>query len=154
MFLVCNCLISISVFFIVDVSLHQCIFICSVKKLETLSHGNLLSKNFHVIFHTTKIGMDIYHRYALTTFESTFSFSKSHLILPAPCISENCIEIKIKLNFYLYTSLWCLERFYEDLKIKLNCYFHTSLWSSKGLKAFKAFIKPFEAKQRSVKIKI
>ena len=95
-----------------------------------------------------------YHRYALTTFESTFSFSKSHLILPAPCISENCIEIKIKLNFYLYTSLWCLERFYEDLKIKLNCYFHTSLWSSKGLKAFKAFIKPFEAKQRSVKIKI
>ena len=38
---------------------------------------------------------------------------------------------KINLNFYFHTSLWCLKRFYEDLK---------------------AFIKPFEAPQRSVKI--
>ena len=38
-------------------------------------------------------------------------------------------------------------------KIKLNYYFHTS--ASKGfMKALKAFIKPFEAPQRSVKIKI
>ena len=36
----------------------------------------------------------------------------------------------IKLNFYFQISLWCLKRFYE------------------------AFIKPFEAPQRSVKIKI
>ena len=35
---------------------------------------------------------------------------------PAPCISESCIEIKIKLNFYFHTSLWCLKRFYEGLK--------------------------------------
>ena len=42
-----------------------------------------------------------------------------------------------------------------ELKIKLNFYFHTSLWWSKGfMKAFKAFIKPFDAPQRSVKIKI
>ena len=34
-------------------------------------------------------------------------------------------------------------------KIKLNFYFHTSLWCFK-----KAFIKPFEASQKSVKIKI
>ena len=36
--------------------------------------------------------------------------------LPAPCISESCIKIKINLNFHFHTSLWCLERFYEGLK--------------------------------------
>ena len=51
------------------------------------------------------------------------------LNLPVPCISESCIEIKtIKLIFF--TSLWCLKRFYEGLK------------------------GPFDASQRSVKIKI
>ena len=51
------------------------------------------------------------------------------LTLPVPCISESCIEIKtIKLIFF--TSLWCLKRFYEGLK------------------------GPFDASQRSVKIKI
>ena len=45
------------------------------------------------------------------------------LTLPAPCNSESCIEIKIMLNFYFHTSLWCLKM-------------------------------PFEAPQRSVKIKI
>ena len=27
------------------------------------------------------------------------------LTLPTPCISENCIETKIKLNLYFHTSL-------------------------------------------------
>ena len=40
---------------------------------------------------------------------------------------------KNELNFYFYTSLCCLKGF---------------------MKALKAFIKPFEAPQRSVKIKI
>ena len=31
-------------------------------------------------------------------------------------ISESCIEIKIELNFYFHTSLWCFKRFYEGLK--------------------------------------
>ena len=53
--------------------------------------------------------------------------------LKDPLISESCIEIKIELNFYFHTSLWCLKRF---------------------TKALKAFIKPFEIPQRSVKIKI
>ena len=35
------------------------------------------------------------------------------LALNVPCISEGCIEIRIKLNFYFHTSLWCLKRFYE-----------------------------------------
>ena len=37
------------------------------------------------------------------------------LTLPVLCISESCIEIKINLNFYFYTSLLFLKRFYEDL---------------------------------------
>ena len=40
----------------------------------------------------------------------------SLLTLKAPCISESCIELKIELNFYFHTSLWCLKRFYEGLK--------------------------------------
>ena len=38
------------------------------------------------------------------------------LTLKDPIISESCIEIKIELNFYFHTSLWCLKRFYEGLK--------------------------------------
>ena len=38
-----------------------------------------------------------------------------NLTLKDPFISESCIEIKIKLNFYFLTSLWCLKRFYEGL---------------------------------------
>ena len=52
------------------------------------------------------------------------------LTLKDPFISESCIVIKIELNFYFHTSLWCLRRFNEG-----------------------AFIKPSEAPQRSVKIK-
>ena len=40
---------------------------------------------------------------------------------------------KINLNFHFHTSSWCSKRFYEGLK---------------------AFIKPFETLQRSLKIKI
>ena len=55
------------------------------------------------------------------------------LTLPAPGISESYIEIKVKLDFFL--TLLCR--------------------ASKGfMKVFKAFVKPFEAPQRSVKIKI
>ena len=56
------------------------------------------------------------------------------LTLLVPCISESCIEIKIKLNIYFRTSLWYLKS--------------GALW------CLKAFIKPLEAPQRSMKIKI
>ena len=55
-----------------------------------------------------------------------------YLSLPVPCISESCIKIKTNLNFYFHTSLWCLKKFYEGFKS----------------------LKPFEAPQKSVKIKI
>ena len=46
-----------------------------------------------------------------------------HLTLPLLCISESCIEIKIKLNFNFHTSLRCLKRFYEGL--------HKTFWCTK-----------------------
>ena len=42
-------------------------------------------------------------------------FFTAILTLNVPCISESCIEMKIKLNFYFHTSLWSLKRFYEGL---------------------------------------
>ena len=46
---------------------------------------------------------------------SCFFFSKLQvswkLYLLDGSIFESCIEIKIKLNFYYHTSLWCLKRF-------------------------------------------
>ena len=36
-------------------------------------------------------------------------------LLTGPFISESCIKIKINLNFYFHTSLWCLKKFYEGL---------------------------------------
>ena len=52
---------------------------------------------------------------------------KISLTLLVPCISESCIDIKIKLNFYFRTSLWCLKRFYEGCLSgigtgRVNCY--------------------------------
>ena len=55
------------------------------------------------------------------------------LTLPAPFISESCMKIKIYLIF-IFTIL---------------CGASTGL-----MKAFKAFIKPFETPQRSMKIKL
>ena len=31
------------------------------------------------------------------------------LTLPAPCISESCIEMKIELNLYFHTSIFTLS---------------------------------------------
>ena len=39
------------------------------------------------------------------------------LIIPVLYISESCIEIKINLNFYFHTFLWCLKRFYEGFVV-------------------------------------
>ena len=47
------------------------------------------------------------------------------------CISESCIEIKIMLNFYFHTSLWCLKRFYEGLK-GLKEFLFVGDWDGKG----------------------
>ena len=40
-----------------------------------------------------------------------------------PRIPEKCNKVKINLNVYFHTSLWCLWRFYEGL--------HKTFWSTK-----------------------
>ena len=72
---------------------------------------------YEFLIFTTKI---IQHTVVWHKKQIVWSWSKSisHLIiltLNVPCISESCIEMKIKLNFCFHTSLWCLKRFYEGL---------------------------------------
>ena len=58
-----------------------------------------------------------YQTFAIIIF-MIFNFplnSNIDLTLKGLFISESCIEIKIDLNFYFQTSLWCLKRFYEGL---------------------------------------
>ena len=42
-------------------------------------------------------------------------YLESYLSPPVRCISESCMEIKNKSNFYFHTSLWCLKTLYEGL---------------------------------------
>ena len=56
-----------------------------------------------------------------------------YLFLSFPYFLEICTKMKINLNFYFHTFLWCLKLFCEDLKV---------------------FIKPFETPKRSAKTKI
>ena len=58
-----------------------------------------------------------------------------YLTFPAPCISESCI--KIKINFYF-------------INFSFSHFFVVHFF----MKAFKAFIKPFEAPQRRVETRI
>ena len=37
------------------------------------------------------------------------------LTLNVPCISESCVKVKPKLNFYFHISLWYLKIYYEGL---------------------------------------
>ena len=48
------------------------------------------------------------------------------LTLPAPCISEIFIKIKINLNIYFQTSLWFLKKFYEGL-------YHKNFWGTTNM---------------------
>ena len=49
-------------------------------------------------------------------FESYVRRKEIHILtLNVPCISESCVEIKIKLKIYFHTCFWCLKRFYEGL---------------------------------------
>ena len=49
------------------------------------------------------------------------------LTFPVPCISESCIEIKIKLNFYFHTSLCVVLQkvLWRSLSMDYDC--HISL---------------------------
>ena len=53
------------------------------------------------------------------------------LSLPFLFISEGFIEIKINLIFYFHTSLWCLERFYENKNLS-QFFLFVREWDVKG----------------------
>ena len=78
----------------------------------------LFKTYFKNCYFETKISNYLYIKCFLSWFYmfSLYNFILQRLTLPAPCIFESCIEIKINLNFYFHTSLWCLKRFYEGLK--------------------------------------
>ena len=64
---------------------------------------------------------------------------RNYLTLPAPFISESCIEIKINLNFYFHTSLWCLKRFYEG--VHKTVWGTTKKYENKNLNYFFLFVR-------------
>ena len=71
----------------------------------------------------------------------------TNLTLKDPCISESCIEIKIKLNFYFHTSLWCLERFYESVKGLHETFCGTTKkCENKNLTSFVHFVQDWDVK--------
>ena len=59
---------------------------------------------------------------ALFQIPQFLNFSKTvvnlifYLTLHDPRIFESCIEIKIKLNFYFHTSLWCLKGLHKTFR--------------------------------------
>ena len=68
-------------------------------------------------------------------------------ILPASFISEKWINIKISLNFYFRTSLWCLKRFYEDLWGRYKAFWDTTKeCEKKNLSWFFLFVRDRDGK--------
>ena len=115
-----------------DLLIHEQIIFYFLSKIKLTPRINILAvlkcKTNKELFKINSL-----FRYIISSFSINQSFVSCKLTLKDPLIFESCIEIKIKLTFYFHTSLWCLKRF---------------------MKAFKALIKPFEAPQKSVKIKI
>ena len=66
------------------------------------------------------------------------------LTLRATCISESCAEIKVNLNVYFRTSVWCLKR---------CCGASKPFEAPQKSVNIKAFIKPFETTQRNLNFK-
>ena len=115
-----------------DLLIHEQIIFYFLSKIKLTPRINILAvlkcKTNKELFKINSL-----FRYIISSFSINQSFVSCKLTLKDPLIFESCIEIKIKLTFYFHTSLWCLKRI---------------------MKAFKALIKPFEAPQKSVKIKI
>ena len=72
------------------------------------------------------------HNLSILAYQSNTRM-RTNFTVNVPCISESRTEIQIKLNFIFTLLCGTLKSF---------------------MKAFKAFIKPFKAPQRGVKIKI
>ena len=83
------------------------------------THLGYSNPHFYFAFRSNDTGYEIYDKMlAFTGKEFSrlyFWYMLTSITLPALCISESCIEIKIDLVFYFHTSLWCLRRFCEGL---------------------------------------
>ena len=86
---------------------------------DVSTHLGYSNPHFYFAFRSNDTGYEIYDKMlAFTGKEFSrlyFWYMLTSITLPALCISESCIEIKIDLVFYFHTSLWCLRRFCEGL---------------------------------------
>ena len=80
-------------------------------------------------------------------------FRESFLLALPACISDSCIKVKFNLKFYFHISLRRIKRFYEGL-IKISKIHRKTPVLEFFANFYNAFMKPSEAKQKSVKIKI
>ena len=87
---------------------------------EVQSFSSLLTTSLHII----KVQFLWFFQVGICKFEF-INFIPDTLTLFVLCISESCVEIKIKLSFYFHTSLWCLKRFYEGLWV-----LHKTFWTT------------------------
>ena len=102
------------------------------KRIKNLTFTSIKNDNKSHIEHihiNRKLKNTVKGYKAFSGFASVWS-GNSVLSLPAPCISESFIKIKINLNFY----------------------FHTSLYSKGFMKASKTFIKRLDVPKRIGKI--
>ena len=102
------------------------------KRIKNLTFTSIKNDNKSDIEHihiNRKLKNTVKGYKAFSGFASVWS-GNSVLSLPAPCISESFIKIKINLNFY----------------------FHTSLYSKGFMKASKTFIKRLDVPKRIEKI--
>ena len=103
-----------------------------------ISHGtHTIGKNERKSPYVTRktlkfAGGDFFRNYSRTINMEAISIGSPKLTLPTSWISESCMKIKIKIT--IFTLLCGTSKIF--------------------MKALKAFIKPFEAPQRSAEIKI
>ena len=80
-------------------------FLVQISFLRTLlGHSNKF--NFRIFHCRSIMVVDIFTQ---PSFHKKSSYGPAMLTLPAPCISESYIKLKINLNFCFHTSLWCLK---------------------------------------------
>ena len=114
-----------------------CVFTCTE---DVCNIFDLLLAAIQIVLFKYYFWIHLYFLHSISSLEHTKDIVSTFikdlqkiLALPASYISENYFKIKINLNFYFRTSLWCLRRFYGGLK---------------------DLHKTFEAPQRSPKVKI
>ena len=82
-----------------------CIYVYTKDVLNTFWNSNIKIRLVQRIVYN--LFSHLLLRFFLTNLRE-MQINLMFLILSDPCISESCIKIKINLNVYFRTSLWCL----------------------------------------------